>query len=44
MSLKIENEEQFEKHYRAMSLKIVSWVYVPYRALKHITLNCIINY
>ena len=26
--LKIENEEQFEKHYRAMSVKIVTWVCV----------------
>ena len=40
---KIENEEQFEKHYRAMSVKIVTWAYVSYRALKYSTLNCIIN-
>ena len=29
----IENEEQFEKHYRAMSVKIVTWAYVSYRGL-----------
>ena len=27
-----------------MSVKIVTWVYISYRALKYITLNCIINY
>ena len=27
-----------------MSVKIVAWVYVSYRALKFITLNCIVNY
>ena len=27
-----------------MSVKIVTWVYVSYRVLKYITLNCIINY
>ena len=27
-----------------MSVKIVTWVYVSYRVLKSITLNCIINY
>ena len=27
-----------------MSVKIVTWVYVSYRALKYITLNCIIIY
>ena len=27
-----------------MSVKIVTWVYVSYRALKFITLNCIVNY
>ena len=40
----MENEEQFEKQYCAMSVKIVMWVYVSYRAFKYITLNCIINY
>ena len=44
MSLQKENEEQFEKHYRAISVKIVTWVCVSYRALKYITLDCIINY
>ena len=29
----MENEEQFERHYRAMSVKIVTWVYVSHRAL-----------
>ena len=40
----MENEKQFEKHYHAMSVKIVTCVYVSYRALKYTTLNCIINY
>ena len=40
----MDNEVQFEKHYCAMSVKIVTWVYVSYHALKYITLNCIINY
>ena len=42
--LKIEIEEQFEKHCRATSVKIVKWAYVSSRVLKYITLNCIINY
>ena len=40
----MENEEQFGKHYGAMSVKIVMWVYVSYRALKYVTHDFIINY
>ena len=37
MSFQNRNEKLFGKHYRAMK-------FVLYRALKYITLDCIINY